>query len=54
MKIYDGYRHPPEVVGEAEGFFLHKATLICKVTTISQSSFHNLNHKIIKIYFRHS
>ena len=33
LKIcYSGYRHPPEAMGEAEGFFLPNSTLVCKVT----------------------
>ena len=28
-----GYRHPPEAMNEAEGFFLPNATLVCKVTS---------------------
>ena len=34
MKICcSGYRHTPEAMGEAEGFFLPNATLLCKVTS---------------------
>ena len=28
---YNGYTHPLEVVGEAEGFYFPNATLVCKV-----------------------
>ena len=28
-----GYKHPPEAMGEAEGFFFAKCYLECKVTS---------------------